>query len=202
MIIRNTKVLFVALFFLIACGKDEPMLTEIQKQEMEAYIIQAEAWSEIFIDKPLMSFSAFAPETKSPQSANIGTVESKALINGFVMDLGIPNDRFMHDWLIGYGKLIRKIKVDNVLPAEEELYRSLVANHIDLTASTGTDRACIMAAHIELQRHAYNKANSYDVTVQSVSGPAFDLNDFMTLRGIGSGLYRIHRFIENRNGCR
>ena len=181
----------------ISCSKEDAYLTPQQENALLEYMDQVESWSVIFIDRPLIPFSAFAPETKSIQTSSAISLDSKELLDGFIMDLEIPNDRYMHDWLIGYGKLIRDIKVDNVLPADENFYRSLTERGIHSTDSND----CIIKAHMELQRHAYNKANSYDATVQSVSGPAFDLNNFMTLRGIGSALYRIHRFIDNRNSC-
>ena len=165
--------------------------------DLSIYMEQAENWSYVFIDKALIPYGAFAPETKTPASPVISTEESRSQINQFIIDLEINNDRDMHDWLINYGILIREIKVSNVASANESFFKELSSKGLNSSYDP-----CVIETHAVLQRHAYHKALSYASTTQSVNGPAFDLNNFMTLRGIGSGLYRIHRFIEARNECR
>lgn len=187
--------------FLSSCGKGDLNLTQEQEQDLASYMEQAELWSLSLKDKLLIPYGAFAPETKTSFSSIVSTDSSRMLINQFIVDLGIVNDRFMHDWIINYGILIQEVKVDNITPADENYFTSLSLLIAESVFNSHSIDPYVIEAHAVLQQHAYKKAVSYGSTTYSVNGPAFDLNNFMTLRGIDSGLYRIHRFIEARNMC-
>ncbi|NNF36993.1 MAG: hypothetical protein HKN68_23015 [Saprospiraceae bacterium] len=191
----------IIIFVFHSCGKGDIYLTEEQENDIASYMEQAELWSAIFNDKSLIPYGAFAPETIIPFSSVVSTDSSRMLTNQFIYDLGIANDRTMHDWIVNYGVLIQEIKADNVMAADETYFKNLTTKIVASIFNSEVTYPCIIEAHSVLQQHAYKKAVSYGSTTFSVNGPAFDLNSFMTLRGIDSGLYRMHRFIEARNKC-
>jgi hypothetical protein len=201
MSLRNCIGILIVISLLSSCGKGDLDLTQEQEKDIASYMEQAELWSMSFKDKSLIPYGAFAPETKTSFSSIVSTGSSRMLINQFILDIGIVNDRYMHDWIVNYGVLIQEIKTDNAIAADETYFKNLTTEIATSIFNTDVIDPCIIEAHGVLQQHAYNKAVSYGSTSFSVNGPAFDLNNIMTLRGIGSGLYRMHRFIEARNKC-
>lgn len=187
---------------MIGCSGNDLELTQIQKEELQSFLNQSEQWYHMLKDEEEISLGAFEAHTFSPNNSQSPPQEATLAINSLISTLGVENDVEVHNWVIEYGSLIRDIKVANQVPAEDKYFRELVETYLPGISNPPRENLeCIISVHMMLQEHALNKANSYSVNTVSENGELFDLDNYMSLRGLGSGLHRIHQFAINRKAC-
>lgn len=203
--IHKVTIKVCLLFFglmLMGCSGNDVELSQAQKEELVSFLNQSEQWYNTLKDEDEVSLGFFEAHTFSPNNSQSPTPEATIAINNLVSLLGVANDVAVHDWVIEYGSLLREIKVENQVASEDKYFRELVETYLpEANIVSVENMMCVVDAHVVLQEQALNKANSYSVSVVSENGELFDLENFMTLRGLGSGLHRIHQFALNRKAC-
>ena len=185
----------------LSCGDNDIEYNGDQKDQLLEFLKESEYWNNKLAEIDLIPYSAFAAETSTSFTPDNSTEESRLFIHSFTDDLEMIDGREAHNWVIDYGSLLREIIVDNGISDEEKFFTRITLELLPELLGQKNLIDCIIESHTILQHHALLKANSYNVRKLSVNGDLFDLDNFMTINGLGSGLFRIYSFLVKRKKC-